>query len=106
MYQMAEEELRTLPPGIDGNHTGTLTICFRQCSVPDVVAHIKFWGDVGCDVYPNKSINFALVGERSAIATYLRDASPLHIKILSKDKDSANVFIPDLSLPAQSLDYK
>jgi len=112
---MAEEELRTLPPGIDGNHTGTLTICFRQCSVPGVVAHIKFWGDVGCDVYPNKSINFALVGERSAIATYLRDASPLHIKILSKDKDSlaliGNVFIPDLSLPApaqqsQSLDHK
>lgn len=93
----------TLPPGIDGNRAGTLTISFRQCSVPNVVAHIKFWGGIGCSVAPRgESVNFTLVGERSTIATYLRDASPLHIKILTKDSALiGNVFIPDLSLPVQ-----
>ncbi len=107
---MVEEELCTLPPGIDGTHAGALTISFRQCSVPNVVAHIKFWGGIGVNVSPvgerssiataNSSITFALVGERSAIATYLRDASPLHIKILAENSALiGNVFIPDLSLP-------
>ena len=54
--QMMEEELRTLPPGIDGNHTGTLTICFRQCSVPNVVGNIKFWGGNGYSVADRKSV--------------------------------------------------
>ena len=99
---MMEEELRTLPPGINGNQAGTLMITFRQCSVPNVVAHIKFWGDVGCNVCPSSSINFTLVGEISTIETYLRDASPLHIKILTKDSAlMGHVFIPDLSLPTQ-----
>eukprot|EP00986_Skeletonema_menzelii_P003616 scaffold1134_cov147-Skeletonema_menzelii.AAC.5 len=106
---MGEEELRlrTLPPGIDGNHTGTLTICFQQCSVPNSVAAIQFWGGVEFNVAPDASIDYILVGERSTIATYLRDASPLHIKILTTDSVLiGNVFIPDLSLPAHSLDCK
>jgi len=99
-----EEEQRTLPPGIDGNHTGTLRICFKHCSVPNSFARIQFWGGVGYDVYPNKSISFVLV---DGIAKYMRDASPLHIKILAKDATLiGNVFIPDLSLPALSLDCK
>ena len=104
---MADEQQPTLPPGIDGHRIGTLTICFQQCSVPDAFARIQFWGGVGCDLYPNKSINFVLVGETSTIAKYMTDASPLHIKILAKDLSLiGNVFIPDLSLPAHSLDCK
>jgi hypothetical protein len=102
-----DEEQRTLPPGIDGNHTGTLKLKFMHCSVPNSFARVHFWGGVGYDVYPNKSINFILVGEKFAIAKYLSDASPLHIKILAKDATLiGNVFIPDLSLPTQSLDCK
>ncbi len=113
-----KEDLCTLPPGIDGTHVGTLTISFRHCSVPNVVAHIKFWGGIGVNLFStssigersmiatsNSSITFTLVG--STIATYLRDASPLHIKILTKDSALiGNVFIPDLSLPPIWQDFK
>ena len=91
----------SLPPNVNGDLIGTLTVRFQSCSLENynTFARIQFWGDptfsdlslstVSTPVKPSTSsptIEYPLIGSIHGLQNYLKDASPLRISFYRTSK--------------------
>lgn len=90
----------SLPPRVIGERFGTLTIRLLACSATDTYARVQFWGEPICSyVFPpsikwssesgavgSHAIEYPLVGCIHALNSYLKDASPLQVVFLRRNK--------------------
>lgn len=82
----------SLPPRVDGESIGTLSIHLVTCSISDICARIQFWGEPGYSYFclsidksvpvGVEAIEYPLVGSILTLNSYLRDASPLRVVFL------------------------
>ena len=84
---MIISQAQPLPPKVNGDLIGSLTIQLKRVEPPNSFARIHFWGEESfLNISVSSAVEYPLIGSIHSLDGYMKDASPLRVSFFHHSK--------------------